>query len=169
MKKITCLLFIFCFVVKPAFSQKDTIPVADYSLLFERISKSLADFKPDTTTAPDDKITRKIMELRNLRGGFNINEVIMHQMESAKQNHDISEEEYTRMTDFYTNGDGKKWLDNAVIWIYRQHFSYRDLKTLVKFYKTPAGHKWASDFPAIMLQTVLAAQKVSALYSSPEK
>ena len=115
MKKITCLLFIFCFVVKPAFSQKDTIPDADYSLLFERISKSLANFKPDTTTAPDDKITRKIKELRNLRGGFNINEVIMHQIESARKDNGISEEEYTRMTDFYTNVNGKQGLDNALI------------------------------------------------------
>ena len=41
---------------------------------FERITGAVKEYKLDTSSAPDDKITRKIIELRSLRGGFNIDE-----------------------------------------------------------------------------------------------
>jgi hypothetical protein len=45
-----------------------------------------------------------------------------------------------------------------MIHIYRQHFTYNELKQLVRFYKTSAGKKMAKDFPLIMMKSLIAAQ-----------
>ncbi len=128
--------------------------------VFDRIISAVKDFKPDTTTVPDDKITRKINELRNLRGGFNINEAIQFKLEEDRRKNEIPKAEMDELAAFFTTGNGKKWLDNAVTWIYRTHFSYAELKQLVRFYKTTAGQKMAVDFPVIMLQSLAAGEMI---------
>jgi hypothetical protein len=119
--------------------------------------------------APDDKITKKIIELRNLKGGFNINEAIEYKLQEDRQKGEIAEAEVTRFSAFMTKGNGKKWLDNAVIAIYRQHFTFKELKQLVKFYKTPAGQKMSEQFPVIMMQSLMAAETIKDVYSKQKK
>jgi hypothetical protein len=65
-----------------------------------------------------------------------------------------------RLAAYFRTGMGRRWLDNAVIRIYRDHFTYRELKGLVRFYRSPAGRKMSAGFPVIMLQSLAAGQAV---------
>lgn len=132
--------------------------------IFQRIAASIKEYKLDTSAAPDDKITRKIIELRALKGGFNINEAIDFKIEEDRQKKEVPKEELDKIAAFFKAGNGKRWLDNAVIWIYRQHFTYPELKQLVKFYRTSAGQKMATDFPIIMLKTLRAGEMIKEMY-----
>ena len=125
---------------------------------FERISSEVKNYKIDTSAVPNDKLTRKIIELRKLRGGFNINEAVMLKMGEEGQKNETPKATLDYLKGQFTNGKGKQWLDNAVIHIYRDQFNYKELKQLVKFYKTTAGQKLATDFPFIMIKTLMAAQ-----------
>lgn len=140
-----------------SFSQTDT---AAFAGVFQRIAKNVEHYKPDTSAAPDDKSTQLIKELRALRGGFNINEAIEYKLQEEKQDKKMSDSAYNILSAFFKNGNGKRWLDNAVIWIYRQSFTHQELKTLVKFYKTSAGQKFAADFPLILIKSAMAADMI---------
>lgn len=168
MKKHTTLTLLFCCFVTIVFAQTDKDMNTVTPGIFNRIAKSVSDFRPDTSAAPYDKITTKIIELRNLRGGFNINEALAFKMEEDFQKKEISKAELDKLSNFFKNADGKRWLDNATIWIYRQHFSYSELKQLVKFYKTSAGQKMAIDFPVIMIQSLKAAEMIKDIYSKQQ-
>jgi len=160
-----CSLFLICLLwTSIVFGQTDSALKKNDFSIFEKITTGLKEFKLDTTTAPSDKITRKIIELRNLRGGFNINEAIDFKLEEDRQKNEIPKEEINKLSSFFKSGKGKNWLDNSVIWIYRQHFTYHELKQLVKFYKSPAGQKMADDFPLVMMQSLAAAEKIKEIY-----
>ena len=61
---------------------------------------------------------------------------------------------------YFNYGEGKRLLDNAVISIYRKHFTLEEINAIVAFYRSPAGEKLARDFPVIMLQSLKAAAMV---------
>ena len=164
MTKHIIITIIVSFFATNTYSQNETT-----SDIFERISKGVKEFKLDTTAAPDDKMTRKIIELRNLRGGFNINEAIDFKIEEDRQKNEVPKEELDKLSTFFKSGNGKRWLDNAVIRIYRNNFTYRELKQLVKFYKTSAGQKIATNFPVIMMQSLRAAEMIKELYVQQKK
>jgi len=168
MKRFIAFSITYFIIVSSAFSQVDTAKL-NHSTIFDRLTKVLKEYKPDTTAVPDDKITRKIIELRNLRGGFNINEAIEYKLGEDKQKNEIPAAAFEKFSNFLTSGNGKKWLDNAVIWIYRQHFTYRELKALVKFYKTSAGQKLATESPIIMMKSLAAADSVKKIYEEGQK
>jgi hypothetical protein len=163
MKKFIVLSIGYFIIVTSAFSQIDTLK-SKSSTIFDRLTKDLKEYRPDTTAVPNDKITMAIIELRNLRGGFNINEAIEYKLEEDKQKKEIPEAEFEKFSIFLRSGNGKKWLDNSVIWIYRQHFTYRELKGLVKFYKTSAGQKIATEFPIVMMKSLAAAESIKKIY-----
>ncbi len=169
MKKTLFLLMLVCFITSAAFAQPDSALNTRMLPVFERITQEMKNFKPDTTAAPNDRITKKIMELRKLKGGFNINEAIDFKLAEDKQKKDISAEEFTRLSYFFQSGNGRKWLDNAVIWIYRQHFNYKELKQVVKFYKTSGGQKMAGDFPIVMLKTLAAGEMIKNFNASKQQ
>ena len=154
----------FFLTATTVFSQVDSLNPKKKSLIFDRLTKDLKEYKLDTTEVPNDKITKVIIELRNLKGGFNINEAIEYKLEEDKQKKEFSEADFESFSFFFLNGNGKKWLDNAVIWIYRTHFTYQELKQLVKFYKTPAGQKIATEFPIIMMKSLAAAEGIKNIY-----
>ncbi len=131
--------------------------------VFSRIARSIADYKVDTTTPPNDGITKAILELRSLRGGFNISEAILFKIEEDASKKDITVEQAAGLRQYFSAGNGKRWLDNAVIWIYRSQFTHKQLKGLVKFYRSDAGQKMADVFPIVMVQTLAAAEKVKAM------
>jgi uncharacterized protein len=138
-------------------AQTDSLRMAG---IFQKITNELKDYKIDTSEAPDDKITRKINELRALRGGFNINEAISFKIQEDETKGEVPKTTTDFLKQEFAMGDGKLWLDNATVWIYRRHFNYKELKQLVKFYKTSAGQKLANDFPFIMMKTLMAAQLI---------
>jgi len=149
--KILCILCT-CICTFNAYGQDTT------GTPFERITRQIKEYRIDTSQVPDDKTTRLIIKLRGLRGGFNINEAIAYKLEEDKSKKDITAAEYESIKDFFTIGNGMRLLNNAVIWTYRNNFSYKELKTIVRFYKTRAGQKLADVFPVIMLETLAAAQ-----------
>lgn len=114
----------------------------------------------DTTAVPNDNLSKKIRELRNLKGGFNVNEAMEYKIAEARSKNEITEVEYEMVKKFLLYGNGKKWIDNAVIWIYRKHFTSHEIDVAIRFYKTSAGKKMASDFPIIMVQSVKVAEMI---------
>lgn len=168
MKKTTSLLAVFLMLAGAAFTQTDTAQKKSLSV-FEKITTGVKDYKPDTTAAPDDKLTRKIIELRNARGGFNINEALEYKLEEERQKGEMPKEEIDKAAAFFKTGMGKQWLDNAVINMYRQQFTYSEVKQLVKFYKSAAGQKLADAFPLIMVQSLAAAEMIKEVYVKQQK
>lgn len=156
MKKYIFLLFFLSH--QYGNSQEDT------STIFDRISEKMKAFEIDTSAVPNDKLTKKITELRNLKGGFNINEAMEYKIIEARNKKELSESAYEDIKKFITVGNGKKWIDNSIIWIYRKHFSYKEIKQLVKFYKSSTGQKLAIEFPIIMIQSVKSAEFVMEKY-----
>ncbi|MBP8114332.1 MAG: DUF2059 domain-containing protein [Chitinophagaceae bacterium] len=164
MKKYLIIVFIFCLFINNLFAQTDTTKKNSIPEIFSRITKSITDFQLDTTSAPNDKITKKIIELRNFRGGFNINEVIEFKIEEDRQKNEVPKAELDKVETFFKSGNGKRWLDKTMIWIYRNHFTYSELKKLVKFYKTPAGQKMATELPLIMVKSLKAGEMIKEFY-----
>jgi len=164
MKKIILFTFMGCFLALTTHAQNDSVQKGKATNLIERVTREISQFKIDTASVPNDKITRKIEELRKYRGKFNVDALVDFKLQQDKKNHKISDAEYDKVYNFFKNGDGNKWLDNAVIWIYRKHFTYKELKVLVRFYKSSAGQKWSAEFPIVVIQNVLAAQQVGKIY-----
>ncbi|MBC7875328.1 MAG: DUF2059 domain-containing protein [Ferruginibacter sp.] len=135
-------------------AQKENSPTG----VFESIAAELKTFKPDTSAVPDDKITRKILQLRAIKGGFNIDEAIAFKTGEEKAKGEKSKEETQQLSDYFTTGQGHQLLTNAVTRIYREEFTYGELKKLVKFYKTSAGQKLSQRFPVVMLKSLAAAE-----------
>lgn len=160
MQKYTTLVLLACLFSLAGNAQSDSTMNPDTSGVFHRIVAAMHNFRVDTSAAPDDKITRKIKELRNVNGGFNIDEVVRYKLAEDKQKGELLPQEMERLSAFFTAGDGKKWLDNAMIWIYRNLFTYDELKQLVQFYKTSAGQKMIAHFPVLMVQSLRAAETI---------
>ncbi|HEV7229980.1 MAG TPA: DUF2059 domain-containing protein [Bacteroidia bacterium] len=150
-------------------SQNDVSRVGGEISVFEKIMDGVRDYKPDTSAVPLDKMTRKIIQLRKLRGGFNINEVILFKLEESRQKKEIGEDEFNRLNLFYTSGNGKRWVDNAVIHIYRNQYTNRELRQMVRFYKTAGGRKMAEKFPVVLLESAAAAEEVKQIYHKQNK
>src|SRR6476469_10130058 len=81
--------------------------------IYERVTSELASFKPDTSAVANDKITRKIRELRTLSGGFNVNSVIEFKMQEDEHKNELSSAALAHLKQEFENGRGKMWLDNA--------------------------------------------------------
>ena len=158
------ITFILLLVTMAANAQTDTAASNAAANYLKKMGEDVKAFVPDTTDVPDDKLTQKIKELRNLRGGFNINEAIAFKIEEDRQNKETPEAELNKIGAFFTSGNGKRLLDNSVIWIYRRRFTEAEINSLLKFYKTSAGQKMASNFPLIMMQSLKAAEIIKAQY-----
>ena len=118
-------------------------------------------FKLDTSEVPNDELTRAILELRNTRGAFNINNVITYKITGERSKKEIPAEEIDELEAFFKEGNGKKWLNNAVIWIYRNQYTLEEVKQIKEFYKTSAGQKMGNSTPIILLQSLKAAELIT--------
>lgn len=163
MKKILLFAFMGCFLAITARAQNDSLQEQKVTNLIHRIINTTSKFKIDTTAVPNDRITKKILELRKYRGSFNVDALIDFKLRQDKNNHQISEAEYNREYHFFKDGIGRRWIDNAVIWVYRKHFTYKELRSLARFYKSPAGQKWGSEFPIVIIQVGMAAEQVGKI------
>jgi len=166
MVKQIALFITLCLTGFFAFSQTGK---ADTIGIFDKLAAVMKQFQPDTTAPPNDRITRKIIELRQLRGGFNIDEMLQYKLEEDRQKKETPIEAINQFANFIQSGDGKRWLNNAVIWVYREHFTYKELKQLVRFYKTDAGKKMATDSPIIIIKSLQAAERIKETYGQQQK
>lgn len=164
MKKFLFITLLGCLLCVNVHAQNHVTQKENVPAFMQRVTKEISEFKIDTTTVPNDKITRKIEELRKYRGNFNVNTLVDFMLQQEKNSHKIPEASYNKAYNFFKNGDGARWLHNAVIWIYRKHFTYKELKAMTRFYKSSAGQKWASEFPIVAIQNFLAAQQIGKVY-----
>ena len=163
------LFLIGFFLSLAGYTQRDSTSINNTTGIFEQLSKSLKEFQLDTTSPPADKLSRKIMELRELRGGFNINEAIEFKIGEDRKEAKVPKAELDKIHEFFMTGNGKRWLDNAVTWIYRRHFTYAEIKKAVNFYRTTAGQKMATVFPVIMMESLRAAEMIKDIYIVQQK
>ena len=148
---------LFCFVIfHTSRAQSDTSSALNNPIV--KILNEVKSYQIDTSAVPEDKLTRKIRELRSLRNGFNINELIDYKLNEDQNKKDSSASK--ALKEQFTKGNGKRWMDNSVIWIYRRQFSYNEVKKMVKFYRTSAGRKMADAFPVVVLESLMAFEKV---------
>src|SRR5690606_34582638 len=96
--------------------------------------------------------------------GFNINEAILFKIGEDQQKGDLQKEEAEKLEQFFSTGKGKTELDNAVIWIYRDLFTMREIRKLTQFYNSSAGQKLSENFPLIMVQSLKAAEEIGKEY-----
>ncbi len=162
--KIYFILFLLFSSTVFSFAQTDPTIKTKEASVFDQLATTMASYKIDTSAVPQDKITKTITALRKTRGGFNINEAIMFKLGEDRQKNEISQADSIKLSDYFFKGNGKRWLDNAITWIYRSHFSYAELKKMLKFYNTPAGKKMASEFPLIMMKSLIAGEKVKEMF-----
>lgn len=167
MKSILLLGIFAIFLATSSFAQSDSSKTNSAS--FEHISIALKNFKLDTSAVPNDKVTRLINELRNLRGGFNINEAIEFKIAEQKQKNELTSHEAEKLSIYFKSGNGKKWLDNAITWIYREQFTAKELKQLIRFYKSSAGEKMATAFPLLMMKSLMAGEAIKAMYDASNR
>ena len=161
MKKLF-FLHVILLLVLGSHGQSDSSALSG---IFERITGEISNYQIDTTAVPNDKITKKITQLRELGGGFNINEAVTYKLEEEERKKEMPQVKIDRLKREFQNGKAKIWLDNATNRIYRQHFTYKELKQLVKFYKTKAGKKIAANFPVIMMKTMMVAELIQKVIS----
>ena len=157
MRKILFLLCLLSTTIT-GFTQKDS--TQKFPLAFEKMLMELKTFVPDTSNVPDDKLTREIKKFRQLRESFSINEVVDYKIQDDKNKKETSAGKADTLLQQFTNGDAKRRLSNAITWIYREHFTYKEMKQMVKFSKTSAGKKMAQEFPTIILQSLASVQSI---------
>ena len=136
--------------------------------VFEKIGREMKTFKLDTSAVPDDRLSKKIIELRDLRGGFNITEAVEYKISEERAKAGAPQQELDKVAAFFKSGNGKKWLNNAVIHIYRKQFTYEEVTQLIAFYKTSAGQKMAENFPIIMIQSLKAAEAIGEVFKQQQ-
>lgn len=136
------------------------------STVFERIKGEVSAYKPDFSPPPDDRLTSAIKELRQLGGGFNINEAIAFKLAEDRKEGKISQDDFDRLGDYLIRGEGAEKINNAVNRIYRDQFSLKEIKQLIKFYRTPAGKKMNRQFPVMMLKSLMIAENLTKNYQT---
>ena len=156
MKIKIILLFLFC--IHFGYSQNTSEAV------FNKITTEAMNFKVDTSAVPQDKLTKKIKKLIETKGGFNIYEAIQFKIAEDLNKKEISNSEAQKREQFFTTGKGKKWLDNAIIWMYRNQFSLSEIKKLTQFYTSSVGKKMTEKFPTLMLESMKSAEKIMEIY-----
>ena len=158
MSKIFYLLTLF-FTIQEARAQKDTTTNSSTNEIM-RIVNDLKSYKPDTSDAPNDKLTRKIQEFRTRKGGFNINTVMDYKIQEDLGKNEMSKENAEKLKQEFTTGRARRLLDNAIIWLYRKTFTYKEMKQLARFYNTKAGQKYSEFFLPMLLKSVVAAETI---------
>jgi hypothetical protein len=155
---MNCIYTLLAFVLITFSANAAEIDTGKKASAFDRISAELQAYKMNTATPPDDRITRTIKEIQQLRGGFNINEAIEYKIQEDRNRGSMPEVDLNRLAAYLQEGKGRESLNNAIVWIYRDMFTLKELKAIKAFYATSAGQKMSEQFPVLMLKCLAAAQ-----------
>ncbi len=154
-------LVILMLISFQAFSQIDTAYIAQLKSL-----DTLNTLRYDTTAVPEDAFTKKIRKLRKERSGFDIETLIRVKIMEEQQNDKVhSKEFYDKLLQDATQGSTSTLIDRAIINLYRNAFTEKEVDQLIKFYKTPAGKKMNKEFILLILRStkdVEALLKIAA-------
>ena len=159
--KIIATFLVCIFLITYSSAQTDTTQSNE---MMEKVIQGMKEFRADTSTPPDDKLTRAIKELRAAKGGFNIQTAVEIKIAEERQKGEMPKEQIDKLADFLQKGNGKRWLENSSIWIYRDHFNYDEIRSLTKFYKTSAGQKYAREFPLVVLEGLAAGEMIKKFF-----
>lgn len=127
---------------------------------YERMMTELKNFVVDTSAVPEDALTGAIRNLRKTKGGFNIHEAMVLKIREEKEKKAVKKEEAEQLETFFASGNGAKWLENAVIRIYRNLFTLAEINEMTAFYSTSAGKKMSESFPLVMMESMKAAETI---------
>ncbi len=136
--------------------------------VFQKISSTLKEFKVNSTEVPEDQLTHEIRKLRSTKGGFNINEAILFKIGEDQSKGELTKEDAEKLEQFFNSGNGRRDLDNAITWIYRDLYTSAEVRKLTRFYKSSAGQKLSKNFPIIMLESLKAAEEIMKEYKKVE-
>ena len=140
MKKIKLSVFLvgMCLYTISTIAQKNQAGIpASLQSLFGNLN-----LKVDTTSPPEDSLTKKIRIFRAERGSFSFDTVIKYQIESQQSNDTKRPKEYyLNLLDECQHGYAHHLIENVLINLYRQCFTEKEMDQLVEFYKTSAGKK----------------------------
>ena len=153
---ITTLLIYFI-----SFSQIDTSFIGKLKAL-----DTVNNLKADTTSVPDDALTKKIRMLRSEKNGLTIETILKIKIGEEQQKDTAhSKEFYDKLLTEITTGKTSKLIENCVLNLYRRNFTEQEVDDIVKFYKTSAGKKMSKEFLLIMVQSVKDAEQLLKLAS----
>ncbi len=108
----------------------------------------------DTTAAPNDELTRDILQLLELTNAMNIGQVFAQGLSKPEEQNELLKEFYKRFFKEMKDGDAHKWMMSLFVKAYRQRYTGEEIQELVKFYQTPLGKKVIKEtvemLPAVM-------------------
>ena len=120
--------------------------------------------KADTSSVPEDMLTKKIRMLRSEKNGLTIETILRIKIAEEQQKDTThSKEFYDKLLTEITTGKTSKLLENCVINLYRRNFTEQEIDDIVRFYKTSAGKKMSKEFLLIMVQSIKDAEQLLKL------
>ena len=140
MKKISLSVFFvgMCLFPVSTIAQKNSTEIpSNFQSLFGNLN-----LKVDTTSPPEDSLTKKIRIFRSERGLMSFDTAIKYQIENQQSNDTKRPKEfYPGLLGELQHGHASHLIENILINLYRQCFTEKEVDQLVEFYKTPAGKK----------------------------
>jgi len=175
MKVLYTVLFsaLFTVITNQGFSQSDTtktkktttkkqpapppkkLPDQDTKIDVISVDSAVSSYKEpilDTIPPPQDDLTKELKKMLETTGALNLGVQFakgLQELQASGQDI-LPREFYERLYDEIANGNGRRWFENAIIKIYRQHLTVEDVKELNAFYSTPAGKKYISLLPVLL-------------------
>ena len=175
MKVLYTVLFsaFFTVITNQGFSQSDTtktkktttkkqpapppkkLPDQDTKIDVISVDSAVSSYKEpilDTIPPPQDDLTKELKKMLETTGALNLGVQFakgLQELQASGQDI-LPREFYERLYDEIANGNGRRWFENAIIKIYRQHLTVEDVKELNAFYSTPAGKKYISLLPVLL-------------------
>jgi hypothetical protein len=155
--KIIILLIVLCLFTLSTSAQTNSneMPAAFQSLIGD------LKLKIDTTSPPEDSLTKKIRIFRVERSSISFDTIIKYQIESQQTNDTTHPKEYyLSLLDECQHGSAHHLIENILINLYRQCFTEKEMDQLVEFYKTSVGKRMMIDIFMITATAGTAIQQI---------
>jgi hypothetical protein len=114
----------------------------------------------DTTDVLNDKLTKKILELKKEKTGIGLESIMYIKImeEKQKPNSKRTTDFFNRLQQEITSGRTSSLIDNCFVNIYRRTFTETEIDDLIRFYKSPAGKKMEREFLPLLVESAKAAE-----------
>lgn len=155
--KVIIMLIVFSLITFRLEAQNDSngLPEA-----FQSVIGNLK-LTVDTTTPPEDSLTKKIRIFRVERSPICFDTVIKYQILSQQSNDKKRPKEYyVALLNECQHGTAHRLMENILINLYRQCFNEREVDELVEFYKTSVGKRMMIDIMLIIGKAGPAIQQI---------
>lgn len=106
----------------------------------------------DTAAAPDDSLTRELINFLNITGALNLGVQLAKSMNKDKGDDILPQEFYDRIYKEMTEGESKRYFETIIVKIYRKYFTVEDVQRLIEFYSSETGKKSLAMMPSAMAE-----------------